>query len=1109
MPTIAELPDKEQDSPKSRSSTPDDKLPIAGKVRIDESTGTVEQVERTREYTPEPQGGVEESKVTDPYFDDDDDDDEEEEHNVFNPNRHPEKQPRFRTVQEQNNEDVNKSTKQTMLERRQRDPIVHRMKNLAHNLRNSPTSHPDDKKDPSDDDPSSDDSEYKRFKRWQRKDKQKKQDRKQSKRWESNNNKGSRDNDSDKSPPSPDPSDPEPDPLNVFDYIMLKVIRLTGTRHQLYEALVAAGYREDMINLSEITGEEINALRYYHRGGYYALTPASKSHLRVWKAFIHYEQSVNKQTYRYQTELFRIGEFSFNTFRREVFPVKYNNGPIPPGPDANWAKSLKSTKADTFKKGIKRDITAFPTLKQDTPFDHWKRRMIAQAKAQDCGDVLSEDYVPLNSEDIEEFQLKQIFMYSVFTTHLLSDKGKELVRLHEDKSDAQRIFIELTEHHTTATLGDAKITDLMSYITTTRLGNDSPWNGTTHAFVLHFQQQMRLYNQYNAAHSLHESMMLVFLQNAVTGVKELDAVKTTARQLAVSTGKELNYDEYSKLLKNAALVFDKAKAPTAGRTKRRSVYETDIRDTISFDIDTPLEHLSDSFYDADDGIFIDVNETARVPHDRWGKLSDDAKKIWSSLAPSDRATLLGVDSKPSASSSTTPTKKPPPRSFNLHDISAHDYLQLRDEFLSQYATPVPSLPALPTSVNKSVRFKDDTPDTAPETPSPDTSAKPAQVDQADMRRMLAANQHEAMLRSPGGSDNSPGFFQIGDTLYGPIRENKMHSRNPVYRMSQHARIKDPGALVDRGSNGGVGGSDVTVLSFYADKHVDIVGLNDHMMNDIRLATVAGVVNSNVGPIIIVMHHYAYTGKGATIHSSGQWEYYGAKVDDSSMVVGGTQCITLAGGIKIPLDIINGLPRLPLRPMTARDKKELPMIHVTLDPKDDWDPRVLDKIITNSDDWYANQDKPDPKDWPPNKHFDEYGEFTLRETYRADTTFQDLQDNFPLGPLEDYDVPPPLLPRNYCSSSDSSTVPSTVSCTDSLDGFIDDIVYETHKTKIFEARRELEDDLDPTDLAELEIEFKRQEFKPIPDPAEDRDWSWDLWNASVEVNSHILTSFPTT
>ncbi len=254
-----------------------------------------------------------------------------------------------------------------------------------------------------------------------------------------------------------------------------------------------------------------------------------------------------------------------------------------------------------------------------------------------------------------------------------------------------------------------------------------------------------------------------------------------------------------------------------------------------------------------------------------------------------------------------------------------------------------------------------------------------------------------------------------------------------------------------------------------------------------------------------------------------------------MVVGGTQCVQLAGKVRIPLDIINGLPRLPLRPFTDAEKETLPMLHITMDH--DWDPRVLDKVISNTDHWYDAQDKPSPKDWPPHEHFNKYGEFQLRETYHADITYNDLLDNFPdekLGPFEEYDVPPPLLPwdDSSLSSSDSdSTIDSfdeydapppllpwddsSVSSSDSdstvnsFDEYLDNLVYRTHKTKLFNMCHELEQDLEPSDLEELTIEFESQELKPPHDPAEDHTWTWDMWNADVEVHSHILTSFPTT
>ena len=81
-------------------------------------------------------------------------------------------------------------------------------------------------------------------------------------------------------------------------------------------------------------------------------------------------------------------------------------------------------------------------------------------------------------------------MHSVFIIALQSDKGRELTRIHSDSLDAQSVFRELVQFYTTATLGRDKQIEILKYITSTKLG-DGTWNGSTHAFILHFQDQMR------------------------------------------------------------------------------------------------------------------------------------------------------------------------------------------------------------------------------------------------------------------------------------------------------------------------------------------------------------------------------------------------------------------------------------------------------------------------------------------------------------------------------------------------------------------------------------------------------------------------------------------
>ena len=86
------------------------------------------------------------------------------------------------------------------------------------------------------------------------------------------------------------------------------------------------------------------------------------------------------------------------------------------------------------------------------------------------------------------------------------------------------------------------------------------------------------------------------------------------------------------------------------------------------------------------------------------------------------------------------------------------------------------------------------------------------------------------------------------------------------------------------------------------------------MTGLHITTVAATVKSNIGDIIFVLHHYGYTGKGNSIICPGQLEWNQCVISDKSTLVGGEQTITDGHtGIKVPFDIVDGLPRLPMRP----------------------------------------------------------------------------------------------------------------------------------------------------------------------------------------------------
>jgi hypothetical protein len=105
----------------------------------------------------------------------------------------------------------------------------------------------------------------------------------------------------------------------------------------------------------------------------------------------------------------------------------------------------------------------------------------------------------------------------------------------------------------------------------------------------------------------------------------------------------------------------------------------------------------------------------------------------------------------------------------------------------------------------------------------------------------------------------------------------------MYQVSNHKQTMLPLALIDRGTNGGVMGSDTWLIDKSLHS-VHIQGIDDHMIKNVPIGTVGAVVNTQRGEVIAIMHQYAYTGKGGTIHSSSQLEWCGNDINDHSIKI---------------------------------------------------------------------------------------------------------------------------------------------------------------------------------------------------------------------------------
>ena len=278
------------------------------------------------------------------------------------------------------------------------------------------------------------------------------------------------------------------------------------------------------------------------------------------------------------------------------------NLPTPIGPQPVISGPISSSKPATyspaalelmsFKKGIKREITAYPSLKDERYFDGFKRSLFIVAKTHECSDVMDPNYTPGSEpEEQELFEAKQTFMFSVFNTNLQTDMGKTIVRRHLASTDAQAVWKELSEHMRTSSKGASEKRRLTQYVTNTVL--DDNFNGTTEQFVLHFNEQFRQLEEiYEDDERLPPTVKLTLLQTAVRIVETLDEFQSTTHGHGYSTS--LSYDTYYDLLINACVRYDKTKKANIG--KRRNVYATNIDDTY-IDSPTPyIDHVPDSPY---------------------------------------------------------------------------------------------------------------------------------------------------------------------------------------------------------------------------------------------------------------------------------------------------------------------------------------------------------------------------------------------------------------------------------------------------------------------------------------------------------------------------------
>ena len=725
---------------------------------------------------------------------------------------------------------------------------------------------------------------------------------------------------------------------------------------------------EELIGMSK---EDLLSFEYFatKESAPQSLNRSEVALIRAFKGYIWHLNAIGKGI---KNDFMKVDPIEFDNFRisdkwTQMVDLGTNVSsmaafsPSSPSAPATTNTNNKNKPSEVFKKGIKRDPTLFSVLKGNKDWDSWKRNLVATARAQDVEEVLQPNYTPVSAEDTELFDEKQKYMYSVFDKVLQSDRGKAFVRAHEADYNAQSIYIKLVDYYTKSVKASLDSSNLLSYITSTKI-DSSAWKGTAEGFILHWQEQVRLYESLvDPSDHFSDAQKRTMLENALAPVKALKAVKDQANQFKTHTGNELSYEEYSTLVTSAAINHDTQFQVKSSKPSRKVYYHecTDFSDSdddreygIDSSISTILANVTKQSRNKDSAHF--------MPIEKWKQLTPEAKEIWDMLPNDMKSVILSKKTDSNQVKFKNPQDSKKPYSKKITKSMLHDILSTMSD----------------DDDGKSDDNKNESSDEESESTLLVNTATCKNVSPADIRKLLSVPETK---KSPNKnknakklSTNKTKVSQEESNTDELVINGKVYrsvNKTVTYFLSKHDRTHTQ-SLVDRGANGGVAGEDVRVIHKALDRKICIRGIDNHEITDVPSVTAGGVTQTISGEVIAILNQYAYHGKGKTIHSSGQIEFFKNLVDDRSVKVGGKQHIKTNDGFTIPISIKSGLPYIPLRPFTDSEWDKLPHIILTSDV--DWDPSVLDCSAEDCEEWFEAQDG--TEDSLNSPLFDEFGNY---------------------------------------------------------------------------------------------------------------------------------------
>ena len=535
--------------------------------------------------------------------------------------------------------------------------------------------------------------------------------------------------------------------------------------------------------------------------------------------------------------------------------------------------------APSFRNSIKINISDYPKLKDETQWRAFNRQLRATAASHDTLDILDPTFVP-SADAQASFRDKQRFMYNVFTNIILTTKGKNCVREECETMDAQKVYAALLDVYHDQLSTKLSATKLRQELTLMKL--DDKWRKTFESF-LHFWTAKVQELEGIEDKPVDDDVKRIWLTNTLSSQTDMDAAirQAITTELTIhgtkgsSTTATIPWTNFYNMVLSNAKLLDSTRSKQSGR--RQETNQTN-RTTTSRNNQSQRANRpstnSQKSYTTYTGPNMVMESGMFFSTNDWKKLSKAQKDKLSALKKQ------RINTRTTNNSSNTTT---------------------------DHSSGTTSTSTTVNTTNIST------------TPSP----PPTTSGTYDIRQLLSNNASR-------DSASVPTQLVIDGRTYTLSYCTRTYSL--------HQTVQDHGgSLIDGGANGGLSGSDVVVLN-ETTLHADVTGIANNTITQIPICTVAGLIQTQHGPIIGIFHQYAHQGTGKTIHSVSQLRHFGTIVDDTPRQFGGKQRLETLDGYIIPLSIRSGLPYMDMSPPTQHELDCYPHVFFTADTE--WHPQSI-------------------------------------------------------------------------------------------------------------------------------------------------------------------------